>query len=71
MKRIQLIAVLALMSVCVNAQKLKGKVFDAASKSPLSGATVSFSGKSSTTDNNGMFSIDCSKVSEITISFVL
>jgi iron complex outermembrane recepter protein len=54
------------------AQKtLKGKVIDAITRSPLAGATVSYSGKESTaTDKDGNFSIDCGKATRITISFV-
>ncbi len=54
------------------AQKsLRGKIMDGTNKTPLSGATISFAGKAVTTsDKDGMFSIDCGKVSEITITFV-
>ncbi len=52
-------------------KKLKGKVVDAANNTPLSGATITYSGKGgTTTDANGMFSVDCSKASSITVSFV-
>ena len=63
---------LFILSISVFAQKtIKGKVFDANTKSALSGATISFSGKGGTTsDAAGMFSIDCSKTTTITISFV-
>ena len=56
----------------VFAQKIiKGKVFDANTLEPLSGATISFSGKVGTTsDAAGIFSIDCSKTSTLTVSFV-
>jgi iron complex outermembrane recepter protein len=54
------------------AQKtVKGKIFDNVTNTPLSGATVSFGGKTgTTTDKNGMFSIDCGKATKLTISFV-
>lgn len=52
-------------------KKVKGKVVDTNSNSPLYGATVSFSGKGgTTTDKDGAFTIDCSKSSEITVSFI-
>ena len=50
---------------------VKGKVLDAATKAPLFGASVSASGKAiTTTDKEGMFSVDCSKFKELTISFI-
>ena len=50
---------------------LKGKVTDAATKTPLAGATISAGGKAiGTADKGGVFSVDCSKFKEITISFV-
>ncbi len=73
MKRIILSAlVFTFLFFTATAQKkVKGKVVDANSNSPLYGATVSFSGKGgTTTDKDGAFSIDCSKSSEITVSFI-
>ena len=73
MKRIILSTLLLLIiSIGAFAQKtIKGKVFDAGTKAPLSGATISFSGKGgTTTDASGAFSVDCSKITTITISFV-
>lgn len=50
---------------------LKGKVTDAATKTPLAGATISAGGKAiRTADKEGGFSVDCSKFKEITVSFV-
>lgn len=50
---------------------LTGKVFDAATNIPLSGATITFLGnRGITTDKEGNFSVDCSKAIKITISFV-
>lgn len=50
---------------------IKGKVFDAYNNTPLSGATITFSNTSATTSNKeGMFSVDCSKFSKITVSFI-
>src|SRR6476619_5326125 len=70
MKRGILIAAFAAVNLWSYAQQLKGKVFDASTNTPLAGATVSLAGKAATTDNDGTFSIDCSKSSEISISFV-
>ena len=54
------------------AQKmLKGKVIDAVSGKPLHGASVTFSGSGGiATDQEGNFSIDCSKSQKVTITFV-
>jgi len=50
---------------------VKGKVYDAKTKMPLLGATINFAGKGgTTTDKSGVFTVDCNKVTSITISFV-
>ncbi|KAA9038427.1 TonB-dependent receptor [Ginsengibacter hankyongi] len=51
-------------------QTLKGKVFDSYNHEPLYGASISLGGLSTATDNNGAFSIGCSKSSTLTVSFV-
>lgn len=60
--------------LCINsfAQKtVKGKVIDAGNNSPLLGATITLSGgKTISTDKDGSFTVDCSKSSSITVSFV-
>jgi iron complex outermembrane recepter protein len=72
MKKIALSCAVLLCAYTAFAQKtLKGKIFDKATNTPLSGATVSFGGKGAiTTDKNGMFSIECGKTTKLTISFV-
>jgi iron complex outermembrane receptor protein len=52
------------------AQTLKGKVYDASSNNPLSGASISLGGKGTTTDNNGIFSITCNKATGVVVSHV-
>jgi Outer membrane receptor proteins, mostly Fe transport len=52
------------------AQTLKGRVFDASNNNPLSGASISYAGKGTITDNNGRFSITCNKIAAITVSYV-
>ena len=61
-----------LFILTASAQKtLRGKVFDTKTNTPLSGASIKFQGKGgTTTDKNGMFSIDCGKVREITVSYI-
>ena len=51
------------------AQTLSGRVFDGGN-TPLTGATISYAGKGTITDNNGNFSISCSKSSTLTISYI-
>ncbi|MCB0741649.1 MAG: carboxypeptidase-like regulatory domain-containing protein, partial [Chitinophagaceae bacterium] len=71
MKRILLFAALAVVAVTANAQHITGKVIDASSQQPLSGATISIGGKSvATTNANGTFSFDCTATVTISISFV-
>lgn len=60
------------LSLQTFAQKsLKGKVFDAGSNAPLFGATITISGKSATTtDKDGVFFFDCSRSTEITVTYI-
>ncbi|MES2777539.1 MAG: TonB-dependent receptor [Bacteroidota bacterium] len=70
MKRLIMIAALV-CSTQLFAQTLKGRVYDATNNSPLPGVSVSFSGKGGTvTDKEGVFSVDCGKTKEVTISFI-
>ena len=73
MKNIILSAIL-LLSISLTSfaqQKLHGKVTDKETGKPLGGASVTFAGSGGiTTDQEGNFSIDCSKTKKITISFV-
>lgn len=53
------------------AQKdINGKVFDAVTKSPLSGATVSLAGKSVVSGSDGSFALACSNNKSLSVSFV-
>lgn len=74
MKRfLSFILLMTTVTLTVYAQKkITGKVFDANSKTPLSGAVIRLSGKDgTTTDKDGSFSIDCgNKPSGITVSFI-
>ena len=72
MRKIALSCAMLLFVYIAFAQKtLKGKIFDQSSNTPLSGATISFAGKGgTTTDKEGMFSIECGKTNKITVSFV-
>lgn len=72
MKQIVFIAACIVSSISINAQKtIKGRVVDASTNHPLSGATINFQNKTgTTTDKEGYFTIDCSKNTVITVSFV-
>lgn len=72
MKRFLLLTLFILFVLGAYSQKtLRGRVFDASTNTPLSGATISLPGKAGTiTDKDGMFSIDCSKAIKITVSYV-
>jgi iron complex outermembrane receptor protein len=71
MKRILLFAICSAFVTLSRAQTIKGKIVDASSKNPLSGATISVAGKNiSTSDKDGMFSFSCSKEVTIVVTFV-
>lgn len=72
MKKLYLITLFILLHLFVQAQGiLKGKVIDAATQAPLPGANVQAEGKGGTvTDQNGIFSLDCSGSLKVIISFV-
>jgi len=61
-----------ILSATAFAQKnLRGKVFDAVTKSPLAGATITAAGnRTTTTGKDGIFTVDCSKTNYVTVSFV-
>ncbi|MDB5196471.1 MAG: outer rane receptor protein [Flaviaesturariibacter sp.] len=60
MKQLLFLAAVLAASLHTYAQNaLMGKVFDAATNIPLSGATITLSGKSTTSDKEGTFSIPC------------
>jgi iron complex outermembrane recepter protein len=70
MKKLLLIAAL-FCSAGLYAQKIKGKVVDAKTNAPLSGATVKFAGKGGTTTaNDGTFTVDCKQNGHVVVSFV-
>lgn len=63
--------ILSLLTITSYAQqKVKGKVFDAETKNTLLGANIQYKGGTTASDNNGLFSVDCSKGTALTISFV-
>jgi iron complex outermembrane receptor protein len=50
---------------------LKGKILDATTSAPLSGATIQYGNQQGTvTDRNGEFSIECSGAVDLVISFI-
>jgi iron complex outermembrane recepter protein len=71
MKHIIVSMLFTVLSIATFAQKtLKGKVVDASSGKPLTGATINFGKTTAITDNDGAFTIDCSTTTAVTISFV-
>ncbi|HEX2609294.1 MAG TPA: carboxypeptidase-like regulatory domain-containing protein, partial [Flavisolibacter sp.] len=71
MKQLFLIAAFISSSILSYAQTITGKVSDAGTNTPLSGATISISGKTATTtDRDGLFTIPCAPNTKITVSFV-
>ncbi len=71
MKRISFLILFLFSVINTFSQTAKGKVIDANTKAPLFGASVMATGKAiTTTDKEGVFSVDCSKYKEISISFI-
>jgi iron complex outermembrane receptor protein len=72
--KLRILYILMLCLVCTwsfSQKIIQGKVYDAANNNPLSGATITFSGKGGTTTNeNGMFSISCGRTNKITVSYI-
>jgi iron complex outermembrane recepter protein len=71
-RRILLLLTITLIAITSFAQKqITGKVFDANTNAPLTGATITNNSKDgTTTDQFGAFSIACGTSKRITISFV-
>ncbi|MEO6539660.1 MAG: TonB-dependent receptor, partial [Ferruginibacter sp.] len=67
-----ILILLMLFSITSFAQKtVNGKVVDASNNSPLLGANILLSGGgSASTDKDGMFTVDCSKATVITVSYI-
>lgn len=72
MRRIALLCAMLSFTYTVFAQKnIKIKVYDQTNNTALSGATVTLGGKGgTTTDKDGFFTVDCSKNTKLTVSFV-
>lgn len=72
MKKIALMTACIICSIFLYAQRIiKGKVVDASTNNPLSGATISFQNRQvTTTDANGNFRISCNQPTRITVSFI-
>ena len=70
-KLVYFIVSLLILNTSFSQNKLKGKIIDAKSKAPLSGATVRYSGKNATTtDKDGNYSINCISNSSLVVSFI-
>lgn len=71
MKRM-IFVLLMFVGISVSAQNnISGKVFDATTKAPLQGASISITGKTgTTTDKEGSFTIACKENAVISISYI-
>ena len=66
-----LLAFILTTSLIFSQTTIKGKVVDASTNTPLSGATISVAGKNlATTDKDGSFSIPCSGTVTVSVSFI-
>lgn len=66
-----ILLILTILSITSYAQKtVRGKVVDATNNNPLYGANIATGSGNITTDKDGMFTVDCSKASVITVTFV-
>jgi iron complex outermembrane recepter protein len=66
-----LVGVLLSVTAAAQSSQLRGRVFDAYSKTPLVGATVLVSAtQGATTDAKGEFTLDCAGASSLTVKFV-
>ncbi|HVG39994.1 MAG TPA: TonB-dependent receptor plug domain-containing protein, partial [Chitinophagaceae bacterium] len=72
MKQFLMVAAFIAGTLSIHAQTfIKGRVFDAETNNPLSGATITFAGKDATsTDVDGTFTVSCGKTARITVSFI-
>jgi len=70
MKKSILLAVLAIVSLYSYAQQIRGKVSDAGTHAPLSDATITLGKNITTSDQNGLFSIDCEINATLKISYI-
>lgn len=71
MKHILLCTAYVWSAVFAHAQpSIKGIVVDATTHSPLSGATISYAGKGTSTNEEGVFFIECGKTNKVTVSYL-
>jgi iron complex outermembrane receptor protein len=69
----QTLFIAAMLAACVSIQAqsiIRGRVIDAATDSPLTGATIAYAGNKTVTAANGSFTLECGKANSITISYV-
>lgn len=68
----QFLCMAAFVAACfsVQAQVIKGRVTDAVTNNPLSGATITYADNKILTNNNGFFTLECGKANSITVSYV-
>ena len=65
------LCLLGILPAIAQTTTIKGSVIDASTRERLHGASISFAGKGGTTTNNdGVFNIECGRTNRITISVV-
>src|SRR5215211_612756 len=72
MKQVLSLLACLLISFALHAQKkISGRVYDALTKAPLSGASISSSGKLlAYADKDGSFTLECGATNRISVSYV-
>ncbi|HEX8461373.1 MAG TPA: TonB-dependent receptor plug domain-containing protein, partial [Segetibacter sp.] len=61
----------AVFSGVIAQKTIRGKVFDSYNNNPLAGATITFTSQAGTsTDKDGIFSVDCTKFLKLTVSYI-
>ncbi|MDQ6609960.1 MAG: TonB-dependent receptor [Bacteroidota bacterium] len=69
----QVLCIAAFMAACLSIQAqtfIRGRVTDATTNTALAGATITYAGKKSITNNDGSFSLECGEALVFTISYV-
>lgn len=69
MKQVFFLAALFAACFSIQAQTIRGRVLDAATNHPLTGATIFYAGEKTETAANGSFSLACGRSNQFTVSY--